>query len=74
MSIFCKSSIYASCQTCCWYHLQSPTRCKYGYSLDKQVKAMLTVPEQAEQIAKDWAEYGNTLFSMVFRCSRVFQY
>jgi len=29
---------------------------------------MLTVPEQAEQIAKDWAEYGNTLFSM---CSGV---
>jgi type I restriction enzyme R subunit len=28
---------------------------KYGYPPDKQEKATLTVLEQAEQIAKDWA-------------------
>jgi hypothetical protein len=29
---------------------------KYGYPPDKQEKATLTVLEQAEAIAKDWAE------------------
>ena len=29
---------------------------KYGYSPDKQEKATLTILEQAELIAKDWAE------------------